>query len=214
MSECSVDVVLFDFGGVIADEGFVNGLAAIAEMNDRDPESIIKAGFDVVHRTEYVLGQSDEKTFWQTLREETGITGSDEALRDQIFSRFTLRKWMFEVIKSLRLSGVRVGILSDQTDWLDELDARYDFFKQFDYVFCSYHLGKSKRDETLFDEIIRRVDAEAHRILFVDDFQENCDRARSRGINAILYTDGERFLTELENYCAPAVTQEHYNTFI
>lgn len=214
MSECSVDVVLFDFGGVIAEEGFVNGLTAIAEMNHRDPKSVIKAGFDVVHSTGYVLGQSDEKTFWQVLREETGIMGSDEALRDQIFSRFTLRKWMFEVIKSLRLSGVRVGILSDQCDWLDKLDAQFDFFKRFDYIFSSYHMGKSKRDETLFDDIIARVNAEAHRILFVDDFQGNCDRARNRGINAILYTDAERFLNELEHYCAPAVTQEHYNTFI
>jgi FMN phosphatase YigB (HAD superfamily) len=211
VSECSVDVVLFDFGGVIADEGFVNGLAAIAEMNHRNPESIIKAGFDVVHKTGYVLGKSDEKTFWQVLREETGIKGSDEILRDEIFSRFTLRTWMIEVIKSLSLSGVKVGILSDQTDWLDELDARYDFFKWFDYVFCSYHLGKSKRDETLFGDIIRRVNAEVHRILFVDDYKGNCDRARSRGINTILYIDGEHFLNELEHYCASAVTKELYN---
>jgi FMN phosphatase YigB (HAD superfamily) len=214
MSECSVDVVLFDFGGVIAEEGFVNGLAAIAEMNDRDPESIIKAGFDVVHNTGYVLGQSDEKTFWQTLRDQTGIIGSDEELRHQIFSRFTLRTWMFEVIKNLRLSGVRVGILSDQCDWLDKLDAQFDFFKRFDYVFSSYHMGKSKRDETLFEDIIRRVNAEADRILFVDDFSGNCERARSKGINTILYTDGERFLNELEHYCAHASQQEHYNTFI
>jgi len=214
MSLCSVDVILFDFGGVLADEGFINGFAAIAEMNQREPESIIKAGFDVVHSTGYVLGQSDEKTFWKTLREETGITGSDKELRDQIFSRFTLRTWMFEMIKSLRLYGVRVGILSDQCNWLDELDEKYDFFKRFNYVFSSYHMGKSKKDETLFDEIIGRVDAEAHRILFVDDFQGNCDRARSKGTNAILYTDGESFLNKLEHYCAPAVTQEHYNTFI
>lgn len=214
MIKRSVDVVLFDFGGVIAEEGFVNGLAAIAEMNDRDPESIIKAGFDVVHNTGYVLGQSDEKTFWQTLRDQTGIMGSDEDLRHQIFSRFTLRTWMFEVIKNLRLSGVRVGILSDQCDWLDKLDAQFDFFKRFDYVFSSYHMGKSKRDETLFEDIIRRVNAEADRILFVDDFSGNCERARSKGINTILYTDGERFLNELEHYCAPAVMHEHYNTFI
>ena len=30
---CDLELVLFDFGGVLADEGFANGLRAIGKMN-------------------------------------------------------------------------------------------------------------------------------------------------------------------------------------
>ncbi len=51
---------------------------------------------------------------------------------------------MFDIVKKLRGSGIGVAILKDQTNWLDELNERYDFFKLFDVIYNSYHLGKAR----------------------------------------------------------------------
>jgi putative hydrolase of the HAD superfamily len=144
-----VAAILFDFGGVIAEEGFREGLTAIAMEHGLEPEAFVRVGFELVYGVGYVRGRSDEKTFWQAVRDRTGIQVRDESLRHQILSRFTLRPWMLELLARLKEAGVRLALLSDQTDWLDELDEKLHFFQWFDHIFNSYHLGKSKKDPSL-----------------------------------------------------------------
>jgi len=198
---CTVDVVLFDFGGVIAEEGFLDGLHSIAEMNGLDPEAFAKTGFDLVHATGYVVGKVTEPVYWESVRGATGIRNDDEFLRKEILDHFVLRPWMVEVVKRLRDSGMRLGMLSDQTNWLEELNSRQGFFDWFDLVFNSYRQGKSKRDPSAFSDILEAMGVEADRVLFVDDRPGNVERAREKGMHTILYTDRERFMEQLRRYC-------------
>ncbi|MDY6988615.1 MAG: HAD family phosphatase [Thermodesulfobacteriota bacterium] len=124
---CTVEAILFDFGGVLAEEGFRNGLFAIAGRNGLEPEGFAGAGFELVYDTGYVLGRSDEGTFWKALRERTHISDSDSTLRNDILSNFRLRPWMVDLVKKLKQNGMCLAILSDQTNWLDELNSRQGF---------------------------------------------------------------------------------------
>ena len=64
-------------------------------------------------------------------------------------------------MSGLRRGGFLTAILSDQTDWLDRLEARHHFFGHFDRVFNSYHLGKGKRRITSYNvcytKLLRRT---------------------------------------------------------
>jgi putative hydrolase of the HAD superfamily len=82
---------------------------------------------------------------------------------------------MLDLVRRLRARRYITGILSDQTDWLDQLDARYHFPELFDHVFTSFRLGKGKRDPSLFDSV-----------LFIDDDRGNVARACSRGLRSHL----------------------------
>jgi putative hydrolase of the HAD superfamily len=201
---CTVDVVLFDFGGVIAEEGFLRGLLSIAEMNGLEPKAFAKTGFDMVHDTGYVVGRVDEPVYWQALRDATGIESDDESLRKEVFRHFVVRQWMMDLVRSLKGSGMRLGILSDQTNWLDELDSRHGIFEWFDFVFNSYRQGKSKRDPAAFDNALEAMGVEAGRVLFIDDHPGNVEKARERGIHTILYRDRNSFMEELRRYCPGA----------
>ena len=150
-----IDVVLFDFGGVIAEEGFKQGLTAVAGASGVDEGAFVQAAFDIIYSTGYVLGKAPESEFWDALRRETGVRGDDAFLRNEIFSRFILRDYMIDLVNKLKANGIQVGLLSDQTDLLEELDKKYGFFRLFDYVFSSYRLGKGKRDSSLFDDVAR-----------------------------------------------------------
>lgn len=193
-----IDIVLFDFGGVIAEEGFKQGLTAVARANGVDEGAFVQAAFDIIYSTGYVLGKAPESAFWDALRRETGVRGDDASLRNEIFSRFILRDWMIDLVNKLKANGIKVGILSDQTDLLEELDKKYDFFRLFNYVFSSYRLGKGKRDASLFDDVARAVNAEPDRILFIDDDPGHVDRARQKGWKAMLYIEQAGFQKELE----------------
>jgi len=198
---CSVDVILFDFGGVLADEGFVDGLAAIAEKSGIDVEAFVVLGHELVHETGFVTGRSDEAAYWAALRRRAGIRGSDETLRDEILARFRLRPWMLKIVRDVRKNGTRAGILSDQTLWLDELNAEYDFFRRFDYVFNSYHMGKSKMDPSHFGDVVEALQVKPEEILFVDDNEGHIERARRQAWKTIRYDNKDNFMDQIEKYC-------------
>jgi len=205
--DCRISTVLFDYGGVLAEEGFRDGLKQIARLNGIDEDIFYKTAEDNIHSCGYLTGQAPEKVYWELLRNETGIRGDDQSLRKEILSRFTLRTWMIDLVERIRDCGVRVGILSDQTNWLEEINTRDDFFHRFDYIFNSYYLGKGKREPSHFDDILRRVNTAASSVLFIDDNPGNCARAEQKGCNVIHYRSRDQFLEELARYC-PTVMQD------
>ena len=193
----TVNTVLFDFGGVLADEGFRDGLAAIGKLSGLAEEDVVVKGHELVVKTGYVTGRAREGRWWDSLRSEAGVRGTDEALRLEIIGRFTLRPPMLDLVDELRSRGITVGILSDQTNWLDELDEHFHLYERFDYVFNSYHMGKSKNDPTHFDDVLKLLNRQAQEVLFVDDNAGHVSRAVDRCWKAILYRSHEGFLRQL-----------------
>ena len=180
-----IRAVLFDFGGVLAEEGFRAGLHTIARLNGLDPESVHRKGIDVVYESGYVTGSAKETDFWKLMRSRFHFNEADTVLTDIILDRFTLRPEMIDLVRDLRGHGLTCAILSDQTDWLDRLDQRDDFYREFDRVYCSYRLGKSKREATLFDDVVADLGVRPAEAVFLDDDPGNAERARSRGLKAL-----------------------------
>ena len=154
-----------------------------------------------MHESGYATGKVSEEVYWQVMRDQTGIEGSTNFFQREILRRFVVRPWMIELVKKLKREGIRLGILSDQTNWLDELNKQYDFFKYFDRVYNSYHDGKSKRDVTLFKDVIGWFSANPDKILFIDDHPGNIERADQAGLETILYKDRTGFMDEIIQYC-------------
>jgi FMN phosphatase YigB (HAD superfamily) len=193
-----IEVVLFDFGGVIAEDGWKKGLKVIAKANGLDESKLLQDAIDTIYGTGYLLGKAPESRFWSALREKTGITEDDALIIKEIFPRFLIRDWMIDLVKKVKAKQITVGILSDHTDWLDKLNQQYRFFKWFDHVFNSYHLGKGKRDSSLFDDVARTLGRPPEKILFIDDDPGHVDRARKKGWKAIRYVDRDSFIEEME----------------
>lgn len=205
--DCRISTVLFDYGGVLAEEGFRDGLKQIARLNGIDEDIFYKTAEDNIHSCGYLTGRAPESVYWELLRNKTGIRGDDQSFRKEILSRFILRTWMIDLVERIRDCGARVGILSDQTNWLEEINTRDDFFHRFDYIFNSYYMGKGKREPSHFDDILQRVNTAASSVLFIDDNPGNCARAEQKGWRVIHYRSRDQFLEELARYC-PAVMQD------
>ncbi len=190
--------ILFDFGGVLAEEGFREGLKAIAKRKGLDPEAFHTTSAELVYQTGYITGGCDEHSYWNAVREKTGAKGEDQEFREEILKRFKLRPEMTAVVKKIESSGFIVAILSDQTNWLDELNQRTPFHHRFDYVFNSFHLGKTKRDPSIFRDVCNLLGARPEEVLFVDDNLENVKRATRQGLKAIHFFGSREFQIEIE----------------
>ncbi|MCK9275475.1 MAG: hypothetical protein M0P57_10325 [Syntrophales bacterium] len=195
-----IDAVLFDFGGVIAEEGFMKGLRAMAQKSKYTSDEFVRLGNEIIHSCGYVAGMTTEDLYWDLIREETGIRGSNEELRNEILSRFILRPWVIGIVDELRSREIVTGILSDQTNWLDELEERHHFFSHFHFIFNSYYLGISKRERKIFKKVADSIGTALNRIIFIDDQEENCRRAGLEGIHTLLYVSKEKLIKDLKEY--------------
>jgi putative hydrolase of the HAD superfamily len=192
--------VIFDFGGVLAEEGFREGLFAIAQKNGLSPDSFFTACDALIDETGYLTGLTDEASYWNAVRKKTGIRGDDSSLRREILDRFVLRPQMLAEVDSLRAAGVFVAMLSDQTNWLDELDRESALLSRFDRVFNSYRTHKSKRDASVFKEVCAELGAAPGETLFIDDNINHIKRARSQGLQTIHFAGIDDFKKQLRSY--------------
>ncbi len=195
MSE-RLHAVLFDFGGVLAEEGFHQALLALAARNRLDETRVFQACHDAIYGSGFIAGRGSEADFWQALRARISFRESDDEVRADVLARFRLRPRMLGLVRDLRSRNIRCALVSDQIDWLDRLDAREPFFHEFDRLYISYRLGKGKADASLFDDVVADLGVHPREALLVDDNAGNIERAVSRGLNAWLFTDEAACLTK------------------
>jgi putative hydrolase of the HAD superfamily len=195
-----ITAVLFDFGGVLAEEGFYEGLLAIAKKQGRDPVVFFKIADALIYETGYLVGAADEAAFWNAVRAATGITGGDQELKQEIVSRFILRPGMLSVVDTLRARGLVVAMLSDQTDWLEEIDRGTGLFRHFDHIFNSFRLHKSKRDESVFIDVCASLGVKTAETLFIDDNESHIKRAESQGLRTMHFTGVDGCVKILETW--------------
>jgi putative hydrolase of the HAD superfamily len=198
MRNTAIRIILFDYGGVLAEEGFRHALKDMATEQGLNATDLVNQGVDAIYDSGFVLGKGTESDFWSLMRWRNGLLGEDDVLSKRIMAAFIIRPWMMTLVAKLRAQGYVTGILSDQTSWLDQLDARDHFYTSFDHVFNSYTLGKGKRDHSLYTEVAAMLGVEPNSVLFVDDTEDNVERAREVGFLAIHYSDKENFLAELQ----------------
>ena len=193
-----IKTIIFDFGGVLAEEGFREGLLAIARNNGLDPDAFFAEVDSLIEKTGYLTGTADEASFWNAVRAGTGVRGDDGALRREILARFVLRPEMLAEVDALRAGGAFVAMLSDQTNWLDELDRETALFRHFDRVFNSYRMHKSKRDASVFRDVCEELGATPGETLFIDDNIDHIQRAGGQGLQTIHFLSIEDFKRQLK----------------
>ncbi|GAB6059148.1 HAD family hydrolase [Desulfonatronum parangueonense] len=206
---CGVDGVLFDFGGVLAEEGFFQGLCAVAEENGRNGMDFFGQVSQAIFESGYLEGRIDEAAFWIALEARVGLPAPVDTIRKNILERFVPRPWMLQIVRLLDASGIRVAILSDQTNWLEELDQRYGFYQFFEQVFNSYRLGLSKYRPETFQRVLAELDLAPERTLFVDDNAGHVQRAAGLGLQTIHFTGRADFMFRMRQIC-PGLAQEFH----
>jgi len=193
-----IKAVFFDFGGVIAEEGWENGLSDISVFHGFDGKKFFDDACDVLWSTGYMYGRATEEQFWSELSARYRFRMTVDEMRRAVFDRFTIREEMLELIRDIGEKNYRLAILSDQTNWLDEFDSRHGFFKLFERVYNSYHLGKGKGDITVFAEVCADFGEEPQNVLFVDDNAGHIERAKKSGLKVCHFDNVDVKIKELK----------------
>lgn len=183
-----LEVVFFDYAGVLVYDGF----ADLSEYEDKF--LIAKSALQVAknkHWLDLRIGKITEKQFWRRTFIDAGI-GPDknfiEMVRKEMLDSHVPYKSTFEVVKSLKSKGMKVGIMSNTCkEWLSYWDNKHGLSQLFNPIIPSYELGYAKPDGRYFSQAIKRYGIEPYKSLFLDDQESNVRAAKNAGFQAFLF---------------------------
>ncbi len=200
--------LFLDFGGVIADEGYKESLFLFADKFGIERERFFQKCADLIYETGYIIGKSNQKIYFAEIKKSFNIEFDDFEFEKTILGSFRIRKNILDIVERVRQKGIITAILSDQTDWLDKINEKYNFFKDFNFVFNSYHIGMGKRGKEIFNYVAKETNLKTSEILFIDDQMQNIERARQTGIKGICLTDEKDILQLIINtFLSPSKDQ-------
>lgn len=196
--------VIFDFDGVIAEQGFRCALVAATGSSEVDMPDLRREGMIALLKSGYVTGTGSEAAFARIFSQRTGRHLDVDRLRDVIVNRSVVRPWMLALSEGLQGAGFTTAVLTDHTDWLDDIERRSPFQHAFGHVFNSYSLGECKAQADVFATVVGRLGVPGQAAIFIDDNPANVARARSKGLAGIVYTERAQLLAELGAILGPA----------
>lgn len=188
MTTLDVGAVLFDIGGVLADDVWErmlldprDGLAARRGIDPARAHAAGRAVWPVVSREP---AQADD--WWAAVEQRLDLTVA-EAERAELLGLVQGNAEAREVFEEVRATSVEIGVVSNNTSfwWRHQLTlAGVLDLVQPELRLLSCEVGRSKSDEPGLLETARGLLPEV-RVLVVDDRQGNLDRAQRLGFEVL-----------------------------
>ncbi|MDD3650035.1 HAD-IA family hydrolase [Immundisolibacter sp.] len=189
--------VIFDFDGVVAERGFRGALKALAERCGLDYPPLPGLAMQALIDSGYVTGRGSEADWWRRLEATLGPLGDCARFRADVLALSVVRPWQLALAAELAGAGYATAVLSDHTDWLDQIETRQPFAHAFGRVFNSYYLGACKREATAFTAVADALGVPPEQAVFIDDNPDNVARAAVLRMTGIVYRERTAFLRDL-----------------
>lgn len=193
-------IIIFDLGGVILDihvERSFKALAMLGISADMLDESscLMNEKIQLFDRGD--ISSDDFFSYIESFLSGSACALHPDDLRERVediwnmmLGDFPLEK--LHTIKELRAKGYRVVMLSNTNDghWTT-IEKRFfnasgeSLENCFDALYLSYRMHKRKPESEIFLELMNSEGVAPDECIFYDDSAENCETARSLGIDAV-----------------------------
>jgi len=187
-----------EFAGVLVEDGLRETLRQLAERNRQHADVLYKLAQQMLEETGYLVGGCTHVEFWQALQRVLPLRGRPSEFSDMVVLNYALRPRVVASVRIWRNAGLRAVLLCDNTDWLDRFEARHKIFQEFDGVFNSFHMHKTKRDPAVYEEVAAKLQLQPSEILAIDASADALGVARKVGYQTLLFGNPDRFMTAFE----------------
>lgn len=177
----TIDVVLFDLGGVLIELGGMSDITAFAD--ERDEGEIWRRWLGCPWVRSFERGQCSAEDFGRGMVESWSMPVTPE----DFLEAFAL--WPKGLLPGARelveatAARTRIACLSNTNSIHTERQwTEFGIDSLFDGLYFSHEMGRVKPDAEAFDFAIDALDCPRERVLFLDDNQINVDGARAAGL--------------------------------
>lgn len=193
-------LIAFDFGGVLYNYNHEELMHDIGTFLGQPTAAVTEAWNAPIILFE--KGAIAEDTFWTMVLEGLGVKGDTAQLHTIVLDHFRPIPGTLEIMKQLH-ERYPLALVSTQTTWLDELEARYHFKCFFDIIMISNDIALRKQDgKEIFDVFVKTASLPASSIIFIDDSYHYKEYAEGVGLHFIHYQNPEQLVDELKKHGA------------
>jgi putative hydrolase of the HAD superfamily len=197
-----ISAVVLDFGGVIVRTEDHKGRSELEEKYKLPPGGSHQLVFYSSISDSATIGQAEPGEIWDHVADELSLSPDELHLFKQSFwAGDNLDEELIQFLNSCR-PHYKTAILSNAWKNLREVLAEtYHIIEgqTVDHILISAELGFAKPDPKIYKILADTLACQYHEILFVDDFIENIQAARSLGIQTIHYHTDLDLINEIKS---------------
>ncbi|MGH9545825.1 MAG: HAD family hydrolase [Terriglobales bacterium] len=205
-SSPKIKAVILDYGEVLCYPPTAEEWARMAAVFDLDPQIFRKLwGRD---RLVYDRGDISYEGYWSKLAAEASVNLMPEQLEK--VGLWDLEMWghvnpaMVDWTEQLRLSGIKVGLLSNMPiEMIGYSRRNFAWLKDFDHTTFSADVRLVKPEPAIYEHSLQGVGVEATEALFLDDKEANVLGAREVGMRALRFQSIDQLRNDLKRLDFP-----------
>ena len=202
------EAVILDVGGVLAHDIWEPMFADLAASHGMDGGEVKKAGsllwetFAYVPETPANTWRDMERRYWELFLLISKLPLTVDALIERTDRYVAAVEGMQPILEALHAAGTRLVICSNNNEiwWPRQAEKlQLDRFFPRDRLILSSRIGAPKDSPRLemFRAAVAAAGVPPSRCFFVDDRPRNVERAKSYGIDAVLFRGPEAFAADL-----------------
>lgn len=191
-------VVVFDFGGVIADiEGsqMINFLLRSFKINRYELD---KTFSKLDH---HIVQGKSERQFWQQFASSESISlpyrWFDEFVEIITGSIIEIPETI-ALVRALKREGYQTAMLSNIRSSQAGVIRKLGYYDLFSPVLLFCEIGVDKPDPKAFQILLQTLKQPSRSVIFIDDKIDNIKAARKLGIDSILFINPKQLKNELK----------------
>jgi putative hydrolase of the HAD superfamily len=192
----AIENVIFDLGGVILDVDYNLTRAAFEKLGVSNFDEMYSQANANRLFQKLETGEISETEFYQKLNESTGLHLSEEEIKKAWNAMLlSFREGSLQFLEKIR-SKYKVYLLSNTNviHWnsfkenFHSKERSKTFEAYFDKAFYSFEMGLRKPGEAIFHHVIKELQIDPGKTVFIDDSVQNIEAAKKAGLQTILLT--------------------------
>ncbi len=191
-----IKAIIFDIGGVVLKpKSFHPVTQEYAKMMNLEKDRV----HEIFKKIWYMwrVDEINENEFFDKLTKELKIQADKEKLRKIFYSVWELDEGTFEMIGKLRKNYKIFALTNQSRELFSSLSKEYGLSKIFDKIFTSYETKLAKPDPKIYEYMLGKTGMKPGECVFIDDKDENVERAGKLGMKALLFENAEQTENEL-----------------
>jgi putative hydrolase of the HAD superfamily len=197
-----IKAFVFDCGGVLLRNGDLSAYDTWEERLGLQKGALYQALWASETWTLAECGKLTDAQFWTQVAAQFGIQDPHQVatLREDLWQTWVLDEKVLALVERLR-ETYPVAVMSNATDALEELlGQRYHVADRFVAIVNSARVGVAKPEAGIYQELLRRLQMNAHEVVFVDDRVENITAAAALGMHVIWFVNADDLARKIELY--------------
>lgn len=193
--------MLFDLGNVLLDFSHEKMCQQVAELFSVSQTEVKEALFESGLSLKFETGKLSEQEVLQHLEAIFQQSCKLAQLREAAGDIFTPKVEMESIVHSLRSQGIRLVLMSNtcktHIEWIRQT---FNILDEFDHLVLSYKVGACKPEEAIYQAALKHINCVPEECFYTDDIEEYVIEARKLGINAEVFTDSTKLISDLRKH--------------